>query len=100
MRRARVRLVVILLFVFALAAVVVFADWLVAHPPDAQAKYVGRNTCAECHQEQYHTWTGSHHDLAMDLATAETVLFPLKRIAFQFLRLMLAVLSKPQRHTD
>ena len=36
--------------------------------------YVGRQTCIECHQGQHDAWQGSHHDLAMDRATKETVL--------------------------
>lgn len=36
--------------------------------------FVGSEKCAPCHQEAYKAWQGSHHDLAMDLATEETVL--------------------------
>ena len=36
--------------------------------------YVGRTVCAECHETQDMQWTGSHHDQAMQPATAETVL--------------------------
>ena len=39
-----------------------------------EATYVGSKSCVECHKEEYHDWQGSHHDLAMDLATEETVL--------------------------
>lgn len=53
---------------------VVFADWYYGIPEDAQASYVGRNTCAECHEQELKQWQGSHHDLAMDVATEETVL--------------------------
>lgn len=53
----------------------VFADWYYGRlPPGAKATYVGRQSCLECHQGQHKQWTGSHHDLAMDLATPETVL--------------------------
>jgi tetratricopeptide (TPR) repeat protein len=45
-----------------------------ATPPDAKASFVGRSSCIECHRDQAQTFTGSHHDLAMDLATDETVL--------------------------
>ena len=45
-----------------------------ALPPDAQASFVGRSSCIECHRDQAQTFTGSHHDLAMDLATDDTVL--------------------------
>ena len=50
------------------------ADWWIALPAGAEATYVGRETCAECHQAQLDHWTGSHHDRAMELATADTVL--------------------------
>ncbi|MEN8149798.1 MAG: tetratricopeptide repeat protein [Planctomycetota bacterium] len=40
----------------------------------AKATYVGREACAPCHEEEDRAWKGSHHDLAMDLATDETVL--------------------------
>jgi len=39
-----------------------------------KAEFVDRQSCIECHEKQYMEWTGSHHDLAMDVATQETVL--------------------------
>jgi predicted CXXCH cytochrome family protein len=36
--------------------------------------YVGATTCAGCHAEETELWQGSHHDLAMQLATPVTVL--------------------------
>jgi predicted CXXCH cytochrome family protein len=39
-----------------------------------KAEFVARASCIECHEEQYKAWTGSHHDLAMDIATEETVI--------------------------
>jgi predicted CXXCH cytochrome family protein len=38
------------------------------------AEYIGRDACKTCHAEQNRLWQGSHHDLAMQDATAETVL--------------------------
>jgi len=58
----------------ALAISGVAADWWTCMPEDAEATYVGRNTCAECHQAETEHWTGSHHDLAMDDATEDSVL--------------------------
>ncbi|MFO0912195.1 MAG: multiheme c-type cytochrome [Pirellulales bacterium] len=49
-------------------------DWYRGLPPDRSAQYVGRSTCAECHQQQTELYTGSHHDLAMAPATPDTVL--------------------------
>jgi tetratricopeptide (TPR) repeat protein len=53
---------------------VVFADWWTCLPENEPAGYVGRQTCIQCHQQEGHLWEGSHHDLAMDLATPQTVL--------------------------
>ncbi len=48
---------------------------MAGHPgKPAVATYVGRETCAACHQDQMKLFQGSHHDLAMDRATDETVL--------------------------
>ncbi|MEZ4652454.1 MAG: tetratricopeptide repeat protein [Candidatus Eisenbacteria bacterium] len=40
----------------------------------ASPEYVGRESCGGCHAEVVEKWTGSDHDLAMQPATAETVL--------------------------
>jgi predicted CXXCH cytochrome family protein len=42
--------------------------------PLAHNDYVGVKACIECHKEQVEAWTGSHHDLAMQEANAQTVL--------------------------
>ena len=39
-----------------------------------QPAFVGRETCATCHEAQTRLWSGSHHDLAMQEATERTVL--------------------------
>ncbi len=39
-----------------------------------KAEFVDRQSCIECHEKQYSEWKGSHHELAMDVATEETVL--------------------------
>ncbi|MCA9133879.1 MAG: hypothetical protein KDA45_12020, partial [Planctomycetales bacterium] len=38
-----------------------------------QATYVGQDSCLSCHQEQVAMHRGSHHDLAMQPATEQTV---------------------------
>ena len=50
--------------------------WLLALIPltTSGAEYVGRGACAGCHPEENEHWQGSHHDLAMQKATAKTVL--------------------------
>ena len=48
---------------------------LFTHPAIAEeATFLGNNACASCHESQVKDWTGSHHDLAMQEANAETVL--------------------------
>ncbi len=43
-------------------------------PADAPpAVFVGRQACAPCHARETELWIGSHHDLAMQEATAATV---------------------------
>ena len=37
------------------------------------ATFVGREACRPCHEAAFSSWQGSDHDLAMDVATAETV---------------------------
>jgi tetratricopeptide (TPR) repeat protein len=47
-----------------------------AHPNTAavDADYVGSSACADCHETAYQQWQNSHHDLALQVATAESVL--------------------------
>jgi hypothetical protein len=46
--------------------------WKRAGAPEPQ--FVGRAACAACHAREDSLWKGSHHDLAMQPATAATVL--------------------------
>ena len=51
------------------------SNLFVAQPVEAgDATFLGNSACAGCHESQVNDWTGSHHDLAMQEATAETVL--------------------------
>jgi len=38
------------------------------------ATFVGREACKDCHEQASLSWTGSDHDLAMDVANEQTVL--------------------------
>ncbi len=40
----------------------------------ADPSFVGRENCVSCHEEEAEAYAGSHHDLAMQEATDETVL--------------------------
>lgn len=53
---------------------VYLSDWYFGMPVGRTATYVGRQKCAECHQEEMDRWRGSDHDLAMDHAVPQTVL--------------------------
>jgi tetratricopeptide (TPR) repeat protein len=50
------------------------AQAAVAPAPQGPASYMGTAKCASCHETQHQGWLGSHHDLAMQKATPETVL--------------------------
>jgi len=41
---------------------------------DTEASFVGSVQCQDCHKVEYDKWQGSHHDLAMDVATEDSVL--------------------------
>ncbi len=43
-------------------------------PSSPRLDYVGRAACAACHADEHEAWSGSHHDLAMQVPTARTVL--------------------------
>lgn len=59
-------------------------DWKSSSTPAGQtadtaqsrqpAEYVGAASCKQCHEAEFKAWTGSHHELAMQVANASTVL--------------------------
>jgi predicted CXXCH cytochrome family protein len=49
----------------------------------ALTDYAGRAQCASCHAEQSASWTGSHHDLAMQKAAEFSVLGDFDDVEFQ-----------------
>ncbi len=48
----------------------------------APAVYIGRHACIECHARENELWTGSHHDLAMQPASPDTVLGDFGNVSF------------------
>ncbi|BAX81380.1 tetratricopeptide repeat protein [Labilibaculum antarcticum] len=50
----------------------------------AEAQYVGRETCVECHLNEYNDWVGSDHDKAMDHANDSTVLGDFKNQSLEY----------------
>ena len=59
---------------------------MVASPPTAaaEATYLGNAACAGCHEQASADWTDSHHDLAMQEATPETVLGNFNNATFNY----------------
>jgi predicted CXXCH cytochrome family protein len=68
------------------AAAALAWDWFTVLPAEAieNARYVGRSTCAECHQSQHQLWLGSDHDRAMELASEESVLADFNDTSFTY----------------
>lgn len=62
------------LLILILVCGYVLADRYQESPEEMTASYVGRDSCIDCHQNEAELFHGSDHDLAMDLATDETVL--------------------------
>lgn len=50
----------------------------------AATQFIGSNTCATCHAEAYKQWQASHHNLAMQLATPQTVLGDFNNKEFEY----------------
>ncbi len=50
----------------------------------ASSPFVGVDVCANCHLEQYDQWQNSHHDLAMQKASANTVLGNFENQSFSY----------------
>ena len=50
----------------------------------AAVTYVGVQVCASCHPKEHQAWQGSHHDLAMQVATDKTVLGEFANAKFSY----------------
>lgn len=48
------------------------------------AVYVGAKQCSGCHEKQFESWQGSHHDLAMQHADEKTVLGDFNNTSFDY----------------
>ena len=51
---------------------------------DNNLQYVGDKACLECHVKETKEWKGSHHDLAMSVATNETVKADFNNTTFNY----------------
>ena len=89
------RLALTLLLLTVLGAVVFVASQR-ASPPETddsgarglsvvdEPRYVGRASCARCHEEPLAAWTGSYHDLALAEATPDAVVAPFDDRSFEY----------------
>ncbi|MEF1241896.1 multiheme c-type cytochrome, partial [Vibrio campbellii] len=60
-----------------LAALVSFSLFAQETPQSNQSStltYLGSDACVDCHQKETQAWQGSHHDMAMRHADAQSVL--------------------------
>lgn len=64
----------IVLLVLIVVGGLLLADRYRESPEEVYPTYSGRDSCMQCHQTEAALFHGSDHDLAMDLATDETVL--------------------------
>lgn len=68
----------VLVIALALSSVVACSESPRQVPPPLQSVshpvFVDSSACAECHTEQHEDWRGSHHQLAMQVATEQSVL--------------------------
>ncbi len=53
-------------------------------PDSAHSKYVSSDTCAQCHRPEHKQWLGSHHEKALQVASAETVLGDFDHATFNY----------------
>ena len=82
----RWKLLLAVLAIPAVAAASLAWGWYVALPSNVltSARFVGRSTCADCHQPQHKLWLGSDHDRAMELASDESVLGDFNDTSFTY----------------
>ncbi|WP_328799371.1 HEAT repeat domain-containing protein [Sediminihaliea albiluteola] len=50
----------------------------------ADGEFIGSASCQSCHAAEYQAWQGSHHDLAMQVASPETVLGDFDNAEFSY----------------
>jgi Tfp pilus assembly protein PilF len=70
----RTGLVATVVIVLSVPAYLLKAGYERKPAPPPVVRFVGSEKCERCHKEAYGKWKNSHHDLAMDVATDNTVL--------------------------
>ena len=72
------------LFVILFAAGCGTSEQSPAPEINGPATFVGSNNCQSCHEAEYRDWMGSHHELAMQIADADTVLGDFDDASFDY----------------
>lgn len=82
------------------ATALVTADWYSAEPSSAlaEATYLGRESCVDCHQPEHELFVGSDHDRAMELPTDESVLGDFNDTTFERLGVVTRFYRKDQQY--
>ena len=60
-------------------------------------RFAGGHVCAECHKAEYELWLGSHHDLAMQGAAADTVVGDFDGAVFSYQDVKSAFYKKDEK---
>ena len=55
-----------------------------APAPAVERTFAGSIQCASCHEEEHQRWRGSHHELAMQVASEATVLGDFSGVEFEY----------------
>lgn len=72
-------------FYFSLFVLSLTANAYAAAPsPVSSENWIGAAACKQCHTEEYKAWTGSHHDLAMQVVSDSSVLGDFNNTYFDY----------------
>jgi len=73
-------------------------EQVTAERSTTELEYVGRQSCIDCHKKQYDLYVGSDHDMAMDVATGETVLGDFNDVTFDHFGISSHFYKKAGKH--
>jgi len=73
------------LLLFCLSLLPLSPELTAAPPRQTESRgWIGAEACRDCHAAQFEAWRGSHHDLAMQLASPESVLGDFDGARFEY----------------
>lgn len=67
-------------------------------PEAPPAGFVGSSACTSCHAAEAQAWRGSHHDLAIQVATPDTVLGDFSDATFEYFGTVTRFLERDGQH--